>query len=134
MAELNRPGNDWKRIDPGTIIGHVHLQVSSLIKAEHFYHYILGFDITQQSYPGALFVSAGGYHHHLGLNTWYSRNTSPAPADSTGLQSFSIVVPDEKALSGVKKQLHEAGFPVNATDTGISTFDEDTINVHVGIA
>ncbi|QHT70460.1 VOC family protein [Rhodocytophaga rosea] len=131
LAELNRPNSEWKGIDHGTLIGHVHLQVSSLNKAEQFYHHILGFDITQQSYPGALFVSAGGYHHHLGLNTWYSKNSPPAPADSTGLQSFSIVVSDEKALTGVKQQLSQAGYAVNTTETGISTFDEDTIHVLV---
>ena len=134
LAELSPSKNDWNGIDPGTIIGHVHLQVSSLTKAEQFYHQILGFDITQNSYPGALFVSAGGYHHHLGLNTWNSKNSPPAPVDSTGLQSFSIVVPDEKTLTVVKKQLRQEGFPVNTTETGISTSDEDMIQVHVDLA
>ena len=68
----------WSGIHPATDIGHIHLQVSDLERAEAFYCGLLGFEVTQRSYPGALFVSAGGYHHHLGLNTWAGRN-APAP-------------------------------------------------------
>lgn len=79
----------------GTTIGHMHLHVSDLAKAEAFYSGLLGFDVMQRDYPGALFVAAGGYHHHLGLNTWAGRLAPPANA--TGLDSWTIIIPGEDA-------------------------------------
>ncbi len=73
----------------------MHLQVSDLGAAESFYHGVLGFDVIVRAYPGALFVSAGGYHHHIGLNTWHSANAAPAPARSVGLRSFTVELPDD---------------------------------------
>ena len=78
---------------PGTVIGHMHLHVSDLARAEGFYSGLLGFDVVQRSYPGALFVSAGGYHHHLGLNTWAGK--MPPPPNAVGLEDWTIVVPGE---------------------------------------
>jgi catechol 2,3-dioxygenase len=82
-------------IVPGTVIGHVHLHVADLNRAEQFYGGKLGLDVMQRSYPGALFMAAGGYHHHLGLNTWAGR--TPPPSNAVGLENYSIVIPGEDA-------------------------------------
>jgi catechol 2,3-dioxygenase len=133
-AELLRlarlQGIVWNGIDAGTRIGHIHLQVSSLAKAEQFYYQLLGFNITQRSYPGALFVSAGGYHHHLGLNTWNSKNASPA-ADSTGLQSFTIFVPDAEYISNVAEKLSQAGLLIEQHAPEIFCQDFDSIHLRI---
>jgi catechol 2,3-dioxygenase len=92
----------------GTRIGHVHLQVSDVEQAVQFYHGLIGFDITA-SFQGAAFLSAGGYHHHLGLNSWSSRGAPPAPADSSGLASFAIEVPGLEERDRVLSRLKAAG-------------------------
>jgi len=96
-------------IDPRADIGHVHLHVSDLGKAEAFYRDLLGFDITQRSYPGALFLSAGGYHHHVGVNIWAGRGAPPPPSDAAGLIAFAVRVPDRDAWQAVVDRLVEAG-------------------------
>ncbi len=95
----------------GTRIGHLHLQVSDVEQAVRFYHGLIGFDITA-SFQGAAFVSAGGYHHHLGLNSWSSRGAPPAPADSSGLASFAIEVPGQEERDRVLARLKAAGVAV----------------------
>jgi catechol 2,3-dioxygenase len=92
----------------GTVMGHVHLQVASIPEAEAFYHGVLGFDVTTRGYPGALFVSAGGYHHHLGLNTWQSAGSGPAAPGSVGLRSYEVVLPDRAELDRVLDRVREA--------------------------
>jgi catechol 2,3-dioxygenase len=102
----------------GTRIGHVHLQVSDLGEAERFYNGVLGFDVTVRGYPGALFVSAGGYHHHLGLNTWHSAGASPPPPGSVGLRSFDVVLPDRAALEHTLERVRAAGIEGKPLDGG----------------
>jgi catechol 2,3-dioxygenase len=82
-------------IVPGTVMGHIHLHVGDLNRAEKFYGDLLGFDVMQRSYPGALFMAGGGYHHHLGLNTWAGK--IPPPANAVGLESFTVTIPGEDA-------------------------------------
>jgi catechol 2,3-dioxygenase len=82
----------------GTRIGHVHLNVGDLAAAEEFYAGLLGLEVTVRGYPGALFVASGGYHHHIGLNTWAGEGAPPPPTGSRGLRWFEIVLPDEPAL------------------------------------
>jgi catechol 2,3-dioxygenase len=94
----------------GTRIGHVHLNVGDLTAAEAFYSGALGFDVMVRGYPGALFVSAGGYHHHLGLNTWVGEGAPPPPPGSRGLREFEVVLPDAAALAAEEDRLREAGF------------------------
>jgi catechol 2,3-dioxygenase len=94
----------------GTRIGHVHLNVGDLAAAEAFYSGGLGFEVMVRGYPGALFVSAGGYHHHLGLNTWTGEGAPPPPAGSRGLREFEIVLPSGAALAAEENRLREAGF------------------------
>ena len=79
----------WTGLDAGTVIGHVHLHVASLVEAERLYCGIVGFEPMVRTYPGALFVAAGGYHHHLGLNTWLGEGAPPPPENAVGLRGFS---------------------------------------------
>jgi catechol 2,3-dioxygenase len=107
-------------IDPRTDIGHVHLKVSDLDRAIAFYRDVLGFELQQRMGDDAAFLSAGGYHHHIGLNTWESRGGSPPPPGSTGLYHFAIRYPDRRALANALKRVLEAGLPIGASDHGVS--------------
>jgi catechol 2,3-dioxygenase len=109
VGELRAVSELQESAPPGTRIGHVHLQVADLRAAEDFYNGVLGFDVMVRGYPGALFVSAGGYHHHIGLNTWHSAGASPAPAGSLGLRSFTVELPDQNGLDAVLAQIEAAG-------------------------
>jgi catechol 2,3-dioxygenase len=91
MAEL--PGGDDPGMPDGTIMGHVHLHVADLAAAEAFYADRLGLDVTVRSYPGALFLSRDGYHHHIGLNTWQGEGAPPPPPGSRGLEDFELILP-----------------------------------------
>lgn len=115
----------WDGIDPGADIGHMHLQVSDLTRAEAFYVDLLGLDVMQRSYPGALFVAAGGYHHHLGLNTWAGQGAPPPPPDAVGLAAFSLALPDEDAYSAVVERLRGANLPVEPHHGGVLVRDSD---------
>jgi catechol 2,3-dioxygenase len=103
-------------VAPGTRMGHVHLQVADIQEAESFYHGVLGFDVTVRGYPGALFVSAGGYHHHIGLNTWNSAGSSPPAPGSVGLRSFDVRLSDEAELDQLLARIEAAGLPVEPID------------------
>ncbi len=94
----------------GTRIGHVHLNVGNLSAAEAFYCGALGFDVMVRGYPGALFVSAGGYHHHVGLNTWAGEGAPPPPPGSRGLRQFEVRLPSPDQLAAEEDRLREAGF------------------------
>jgi len=134
LRESGSGHSSSQEIDPGTVLGHIHLQVSNLKKAERFYHALLGFDVTQRSYPGALFVSAGGYHHHLGLNIWNSRNGVRVPG-TAGLISFGIQIPDRKALEAITAQLDQNGSPVHRTADGhFLVHDSDGIAVQLAVS
>ncbi|MBW3660392.1 MAG: VOC family protein [Gemmatimonadetes bacterium] len=110
-----------ERIDPNVTIGHVHLKVSYLERAVAFYRDALGFEVTQRYGRGAAFLSAGGYHHHLGLNVWESRGGAPPPAGSTGLYHFAILYPTRAALADALRRLMDAGVPLEgASDHGVS--------------
>jgi len=104
-AEPGGPGP----MAPGTRMGHVHLNVADIPAAEAFYAGGLGFDVTVRGYPGALFVSAGGYHHHLGLNTWVGEGAPPPPPGSRGLEHYEITVPDGEELAPIARRLEAAG-------------------------
>ena len=108
-------------IHPETRVGHVHLKVADLDRAIAFYSGILGFDVTQRYGRQAAFLSAGGYHHHIGLNTWESLGGLPPPPGHTGLYHSAFLFPDRKALAQVLKRLVAAGYPLTgATDHGVS--------------
>src|SRR2546423_987809 len=110
-----------RTIDPRVDIGHVHLKVSDIDRALGFYRDVLGFDVTQRYGDQAAFVSAGGYHHHLGLNTWESRGASPPPPGTTGLYHVAIRYPDRATLGDALRRLRDADIPISgATDHGVS--------------
>ena len=104
-----------------TRIGHVHLKVSDLDRALGFYRDLLGFEVTTMYGTQAAFISAGGYHHHIGLNTWYSKGAEPAPVRSAGLFHTAILYPTRKDLAIVLKRLMDAKYPLTGmSDHGVS--------------
>jgi catechol 2,3-dioxygenase len=107
-------------IDPRTDIGHVHLKVAELERAIGFYRDVLGFELMQRMGDQAAFLSAGGYHHHIGLNTWESKGGSPPPPGTTGLFHFAIRFPDRPSLARAVKRVVEAGIRIGASDHGVS--------------
>jgi len=108
-------------IDPGARIGHVHLKVADLDRAIAFYRDVLGFELTQRMGAGAAFLSAGGYHHHIGLNTWESAGGTPPPPGSTGLYHHAILYPTRAALAGALRKVLGAGIDLEgAADHGVS--------------
>jgi len=114
-SEVVRP------VDAATRIGHVHLKVADLERAIAFYHGVLGFDVTQRYGRQAAFLSAGGYHHHIGLNTWESAGGSPPPPGTTGLYHVAILYPTRAALANALQRLIKAGIQLDgASDHGVS--------------
>jgi catechol 2,3-dioxygenase len=112
---------EGKPIDPRTRIGHVHLKVADLDRALRFYRDVLGFELTQRYGRDAAFVSAGGYHHHIGLNVWESRGGSPPPRGTTGLFHLAILYPDRASLADALRRVLDAGIPLDgASDHGVS--------------
>ncbi|MCX6150527.1 MAG: VOC family protein [Ignavibacteriales bacterium] len=136
LKELEGKDSNLTVIHPDTIIGHIHLRVSDLEKGKRFYNEILGFKITQSSYPGALFVAAGNYHHHIGLNTWTSSGAKPNNENSIGLKSFSIVVPDDETVNVLADRLTQNSFRIKEFDfpadgKTICTYDFDGIKIMI---
>lgn len=131
FSELRENGEAWTGIHPDTTIGHIHLQVSSLQKAELFYHQLLGFDVTQQTFPGALFLSAGGYHHHIGLNIWNSKDGSPLAQDAVGLIRFGIEIPDRQTKSELKDRVVQSRYWNSAEGRQFLIRDEDNIAINI---
>ncbi|MCU1256929.1 MAG: glyoxalase, partial [Candidatus Angelobacter sp.] len=108
-------------IDPGVRMGHVHLKVANLERALGFYRDVLGFELMQRMGDQAAFLSAGGYHHHIALNTWESLGGPPPPFGTTGLYHHAIVYPDRAALAGALRRLIAAGIQLEgAADHGVS--------------
>lgn len=108
-------------VPKGTRIGHVHLKVGDLERSLAFYRDLLGFEVQQYYGNSAVFISAGGYHHHIGLNTWHSKNAGPAPINTAGLYHTAILYPTRKDLAVVVKRLIEANYPLaGASDHGVS--------------
>ena len=108
-------------IDPGVVIGHVHLKVADLERALEVWCGVLGFELMQRFGDSAAFVSAGGYHHHIGLNTWQSAGGSAPPADATGLFHVAIRYPTRTGLADALRRLDDAGVPLTgASDHGVS--------------
>jgi len=134
--------NDHWSMPKGTKIGHIHLHVSSLEKAEKFYHKILGFDVTMRTYPGALFMSAGGYHHHIGVNIWAGINAPPPPSDCVQLKSFSIRLTNKDEIIKIRSILNNSSIPtkdelVNKIPrySGFTTsdFDQNVVEIVIKI-
>ena len=110
----------WEGFPSGSRIGHVHLRVADLKRSEAFYGGMLGFDVTVRTYPGALFLAAGGYHHHIGLNTWAGTDIPPASPEARGLRTFTIRLSDRAELGRLIRRVREAGVIVeSAVDHGV---------------
>lgn len=109
------------KVHPEVRIGHIHLTVSDLNKSLKFYREVLGFEITTWFGDQAVFLSAGGYHHHIGLNTWNGKDATPPPSGHTGLYHFAILYPSRYELAKVVKRLYELNYPIaGASDHGVS--------------
>lgn len=108
LDEADKAGQPWNGLPDGSKLGHMHLQVGDIPQADAFYHGVLGFDVVV-SMPTALFLSAGGYHHHIGMNVWHSKVAGPGPAGTVGLRSFTIVFATEEARREVVNRIEAAG-------------------------
>src|SRR5438270_395975 len=116
----NIPNLTTRVIDPGVRIGHVHLKVANLERALSFYCGVLGFELMQRFGAEAAFISAGGYHHHIGLNTWESAGGTPPPAGTTGLYHLAILYPTRAELADALRRLIKAGVDLEgAADHGV---------------
>jgi catechol 2,3-dioxygenase len=122
MAEEGASERRPNGMPSGTTMGHVHLRVADIPASEAFYNGSLGLDVMVRSYPGALFVAAGGYHHHIGLNTWESRGAPAPPDGSLGLDRWELVLPDEDERDAAAGRVGETGDPVH-TDDGVLARD-----------
>jgi catechol 2,3-dioxygenase len=116
-------GRSGHGLAPGTVIGHVHLHVSNLADAERFYLDVLGFELMQRYGPSALFVAAGGYHHHIGLNTWAGVGAPPPPAGAIGLRHFVVRLPHADALGALEERLRSANIASDRRDEGLLVRD-----------
>jgi catechol 2,3-dioxygenase len=121
LDELESSEQHPNGMAPGTRIGHVHLRVAGIPAAEGFYNGDLGLDVMVRSYPGALFLAAGGYHHHLGLNTWQSAGAPPPPEGALGLDRFELVLPNASEVDAAAERLGERGDPVRLEEGVLAT-------------
>lgn len=117
-------GEEWTGMPSGTSIGHLHLHVSSLDAAETFYHDVIGFDVMVRGYPGALFLAAGGYHHHLGINTWLQPQSGNA-SENAGLLGYEILVGNDDAIEDMRERARDAAVPFVESEDGITIRDQD---------
>jgi catechol 2,3-dioxygenase len=133
LSEGERAGQPWTGLRAGTKLGHMHLQIGDIDLAEAFYHRVLGFDIVSRM-PSALFISAGGYHHHIGMNIWHSKDAPAAPADTAGLRFFTVVLPSEEARQAVVSRIEQAGLPYTRSGDTIAIQDpwNNTVLLVVG--
>jgi len=109
-------GVPWTRMPVGTRLGHMHLQVSDIPAAEAFYRDLLGFDLMARYGTQASFLAAGGYHHHIGVNTWGTRGAPPAPQGSLGLRDYVIILPDQPAWEALRARIEAAELPTSSLD------------------
>ena len=109
LSEIGDDTPTWDGLHPEATIGHIHLQVSDVARSGNFYHDVLGYDVVQKNFPGAQFLSTGGYHHHIGLNMWNSKGSSPAPKGSAGLVRFSVETSDLITLRHLQVQFLHKG-------------------------
>ncbi|HMQ68196.1 MAG TPA: VOC family protein [Ignavibacteria bacterium] len=128
--ELDDP-DVWEGVHPDTTLGHIHLNVSDIRKAEEFYNEIIGFRITNTQFPKALFLGAGGYHHHIGANTWMLDRRAKADESSLGLISYTISIPDKNYANSVYERAEENNMKVDSDENGISVKDHDNIKIRI---
>ncbi|MCZ8512679.1 VOC family protein [Paenibacillus filicis] len=124
-------GKEWTGLPEGTIIGHIHLHVSDLARSRSFYNGVMGFDVTAHMDDSALFLSAGGYHHHIGLNVWAGVGAALAPQAAAGLSYYTIELPEPEALEKVIGRLEAAGLPFKREGTAVIVQDPSGITLHL---
>lgn len=123
LSQISNDDPDWATLPEGTFIGHIHLHVANIPQSEQFYRDVLGLDLMVRYGPSASFLAAGGYHHHLGINTWAGPGAPPTPEDAAGLRWFSFDLPTEAALQAAVKRLQEAGVETEQVDDGVFVRD-----------
>ncbi len=123
FGELKGRRTEWHGIAPDTRIGHIHLKVANIPDAVAFYRDLLGFQLMARFGPSAAFLSAGGYHHHIGMNTWESLGAPPPPSDAVGMQYFTVRLGDDLALEELRTRLVNAGVPLEAGSEGYRVRD-----------
>jgi len=130
LSTIDNGTDQFEGLHSKSYIGHIHLKVSSIEKAKKFYNDTIGFNVTQSDYPGAIFMAAGKYHHHIGANMWMSKNSTPSDEETLGLQKYSVVLPDLLSLNKLSFRLLEAGTPLIEQDShSILIKDLDGIKV-----
>ncbi|KOP66831.1 glyoxalase [Bacillus sp. FJAT-18019] len=127
-------GKEWHGLPDGTVIGHVHFHVSDLDKARAFYCDVLGFELTAHYGGAALFISAGGYHHHIGLNVWAGIGVPNTPRNAAGMEDYTIELPSREALEEVVSRIREAGLQVEQRDSTFTVQDPSDIWIRLVIA
>jgi len=118
LSELEGHNGSWSGLQPDTIIGHMHLHVRDVAEAENFYRDVLGFDLVLRYGPSASFLSAGGYHHHIGVNTWAGLGAPAPPPDAVGLYWYEIRIPNRDELDRVAEQARQAGYALEERGEG----------------
>lgn len=129
IGELNGRSPQWQGLHDGTKMGHIHLHIRNVDEAEQFYCDLLGFERIMRYGPSAGFISAGGYHHHIGLNTWGGVGAPPPPAGSAGLRYYQIVLPTQESLAAVEQRLKEYDVAYEQQDGGITLQDPSKNNL-----
>jgi catechol 2,3-dioxygenase len=123
LSELKNEQDEWIGLHPDTTLGHMHLKVANVNRDVKFYRDVIGFDEMANLGGSAAFVSAGGYHHHLGMNSWESANAAPPPPDAVGLAYFTVRLPNQAELKRVADRLRQAGVNLRETEAGILVRD-----------
>lgn len=126
-------GLTWNGLPAGTVIGHVHFHVGDLAEAGEFYVDALGFEPTTHYGDSALFISAGGYHHHMGLNIWAGQGAPAAPSDAPGIDYFTLLLPDSGELAKVSERMRKAGYVVTETDGVVTLKDPWNIGIKLTV-
>lgn len=134
LGELNGRTPAWDGLPSGTKMGHIHLHIRDVDEAEAFYCDVLGFDRIMRYGPSAAFVSAGRYHHHIGLNTWAGRGAPPSPAGAVGLRHYQILLPSAEALTAVQARLEAHGTHFEAEDGTIALHDPSQNKIHLQVS
>jgi catechol 2,3-dioxygenase len=135
LSHLKEDDRLDEAIAPQTRMGHIHLHVRNIQEAVDFYHGVIGFDVMGIAKAFRMaFVSAGGYHHHIGLNTWQGEGAPPPPADALGLRHFTVELPDQSALNEVIARVEKAGLPANQTEDGLLLYDPSQNGVILTVA
>ncbi|MDB4868120.1 MAG: Catechol 2,3-dioxygenase [Cohnella sp.] len=128
---LEAADTPWNGLPAATTMGHIHLHVSDLAATKHFYEEVLGFDVMAQMGNAALFVAAGGYHHHIGLNTWAGVGAQLSPDNAAGLAFYEIMVPTAEAMMEVVARLNEAAVPIREEEGSVVFHDPTGIEIHL---